>query len=182
MEFERKNRIATRVTAEYCLSPGTNSDYELLEGGIMKSAVGLWMILAATLAFAQSAAVTAKAWDASSIAWQNIYPDGTKWAVLEGDKDATGKAFTYAFSIPAGYWEHHSHNQDARVAVISGALRVAIGPTLDKTGAKTYPIGSFLLVPANVQHTMGADVDTIIIGTAIGPWKTHHDEEHMHTH
>src|SRR5260370_35796561 len=23
---------------------------------------------------------------------------------------------------------------------------------------------------------MGADVDTIIIGTAVGPWKTHHDE------
>jgi hypothetical protein len=49
----------------------------------MKSAVALWMILAATSAFAQSAP-TAKAWDATSITWQNIYPDGTKWAVLEG--------------------------------------------------------------------------------------------------
>jgi quercetin dioxygenase-like cupin family protein len=147
----------------------------------MKSAVALWMILAATSAFAQSAP-TAKAWDATSITWQNIYPDGTKWAVLEGDKDAPDRGFTYAFFIPAGYWEHHSHNQDARVAVVSGALKVAIGPTLDKEGAKAYPVGSFLLVPANVQHTMGADVDTIIIGTARGPWKTHHDEEHEHHH
>jgi hypothetical protein len=46
----------------------------------MKSAVVLWMILTATSAFAQSAP-TAKAWDATSITWQNIYPDGTKWAV-----------------------------------------------------------------------------------------------------
>jgi hypothetical protein len=37
------------------------------------------------------------------------------------------------------------------------------------------------LVPADVEHTMGADVDTIIIGTAIGPWKTHHDDD-MHHH
>jgi hypothetical protein len=52
------------------------------------------------------------------------------------------------------------------VAVISGALRVAIGPTLDKEGAKAYPAGTFMLVTANVEHTMGADVDTTIVGTA----------------
>lgn len=102
--------------------------------------------------------------------------------MLEGNKDEAGKAFTYAFYIPAAYWEHHSHNQDARVAVVSGALKVSIGPDFDKQGAKTYPVGSFLLVPANVPHTMGAEVDTIIIGSAMGPWKTHHDGEHEHHH
>jgi quercetin dioxygenase-like cupin family protein len=145
----------------------------------MKTLIVAMMALIGTSAMGQSTAV--KTWDASNIVWQNIYPDGTKWSVLEGDKDASGRAFTYAFSIPAAYWEHHSHNQDARVAVVSGALKVAIGPKLDKQGAKAYPVGSFLLVPANVQHTMGADVDTIIIGTAMGPWKTHHDED-MHHH
>jgi quercetin dioxygenase-like cupin family protein len=127
-------------------------------------------------------APTARAWDAKTIVWQREDSDGTKWAVLEGDKDDPGKLFTYAFFIPANYWEHHWHTQDARVAVISGALRVAQGDTLDKEGAKTYPVGSYLLVPANVQHTMGADIDTIIIGTALGPWKTHHHEEHEHEH
>ena len=145
----------------------------------MKTPIVVMMALIGTWAMGQSTAV--KTWDASNIVWQNIYPDGTKWSVLEGDKDASGRAFTYAFSIPAGYWEHHSHNQDARVAIVSGALKVAIGPKLDKDGAKAYPVGSFLLVPANVQHTMGADVDTIIIGTAMGPWKTYHDED-MHHH
>jgi quercetin dioxygenase-like cupin family protein len=146
----------------------------------MKVTVAALLILTGWLAFAQSAPAV-KTWDAKSIAWQQLDPDGTKWAVLEGDKDAIGKAFTYAFFVPAGYWEHHSHNQDARVAVISGALRVAIGHKLDKEGARAYPAGSYLLVPAGVEHTMGADVDTIIIGTALGPWKTHHDDDaHQH--
>jgi quercetin dioxygenase-like cupin family protein len=145
----------------------------------VKILIAVMMGLLGMLAMGQSAAV--KTWDPRNIAWQTTYPDGTKWSVLEGDKDAPGKAFTYAFFIPAGYWEHHSHNQDARVAVVSGSLKVAVGPTLDKNGAKPYPVGSFLLVPANIEHTMGADVDTIIIGTAMGPWKTHHDED-MHHH
>ena len=119
-------------------------------------------------------------WDAASIKWQETYADGTKYSLLEGDRNAPGKSFTYAFFIPAGYWEHHWHSQDARVAVLQGALRVSFGDKLDKENAKPYPVGTFLLVPANLQHTMGADVDTIIIGTAVGPWATHHHEEHEH--
>jgi quercetin dioxygenase-like cupin family protein len=151
------------------------------QGGKVKKLIMLMLVFSAPLAIAQSAS-SVKIWDPQNIVWQNSYPDGTKWSVLEGNKDEPGKAFTYAFFIPAGYWEHHSHNQDARVAVISGALRVAIGPTLDKEGAKSYPVGTFMLVPANVEHTMGADVDTIIVGTAMGPWKTHHDEDIYHHH
>ena len=145
----------------------------------MKIIIAVVMALLGSQAVGQSTAV--KTWDANSIVWQSIDAYGSKWAVLEGDKDAPGKAFTYAFLVPAGHWEHHSHNQDARVAVISGALKVSVGHQLDKDGAKTYSVGSFLFVPANVEHTMGADVDTICIGTAVGPWKTHHDEE-MHHH
>jgi len=145
----------------------------------LKTLSAILIVLLGSLSFGQSPVV--KTWDPSNIIWQSTDPDGSKWAVLEGNKDAPGKAFTYAFLVPAGHWEHHSHNQDARVAVISGALKVAVGPTLDKSGATTYPVGSFLFVPANVEHTMGAEVDTICIGTAMGPWKTHHDAE-MHHH
>ena len=136
------------------------------------------LLLCAVPTFAQAP----QAWDAKNIVWQDIDADGTKYSVLEGDRNAPGKAFTYAFFIPAGYWEHHWHSQDARVAVISGELKVSFGDTLDKAGAKGYPVGSYLLVPADVQHTMGAEVDTIIIGTAMGPWSTHHKEEHTHHH
>jgi hypothetical protein len=42
-------------------------------------------------------------WSAATIDWQEINPDGTKYAVLEGRRDVPGEAFTYAFFIPANY-------------------------------------------------------------------------------
>jgi quercetin dioxygenase-like cupin family protein len=148
----------------------------------MKVVAVLLVSLLGSLAVAQST-LTAQVWDAASITWQITYADGTKYAVLEGDKNAPGKTFTYAVFVAAGSWDHftHSHNQDARIAVVSGALRLAIGPSPDKAGSKNYPAGSFVYIPANLEHTMGADVDTIIIGSALGPWKTHdNDEPHHH--
>jgi quercetin dioxygenase-like cupin family protein len=119
-----------------------------------------------------------QAWDARSINWQKVDSDGTKWAILEGRSDVPGEAFTYAAFIPAGFHDFHSHGSDARVAVEQGVLKVSFGDTLDLEHLKPYPVGTFLYVPANAKHTMAADEDTIIIGTAAGPWHTHHPEEH----
>jgi hypothetical protein len=80
----------------------------------MKTLVVTMALLLGSLAFGQ-AVPAVRTWDASNIVWQNVYPDGTQWSVLEGDKDAPGKSFTYAFFIPAGCWEHHSHNQDGEL-------------------------------------------------------------------
>jgi len=121
-----------------------------------------------------------QAWDAKTVVWQKVDPDGTKWAVLEGRSDMPGEAFTYAAFVPAGYHNHHWHASDARVAVVQGVLKVSFGENLDLDHLTSYPVGSFLLVPANVKHTMAADVDTIIIGTAVGPWGTHSYGEHQH--
>ena len=117
-------------------------------------------------------------WTAKTIHWQTTAPDGTKWAVLEGKSDVPGQVFTYAAFIPAGYQNQHSHSSDAWVAVAQGALKVKFGG--DQTNTETYPVGSVLFVPANVEHTMAADEDTILIGTATGPWSTHHHEAHQH--
>ena len=115
-----------------------------------------------------------QAWSAKTIQWQSTDKDGTKWSVLQGNADANGEAFTYAAFIPAGYHDRHSHSSDARVAVVQGVLKLAVG---DNTQIKSYPLGSFLFVPANVEHVMATDEDTIIIGTATGPWTTHHRHE-----
>lgn len=147
----------------------------------MKAVVAAAVLLM-SLITANTQTKTGQAWDENNVKWQEVYPDGTKYSLLEGRRDVPGQSFTYAFFIPAGYWEHHWHTQDARVAVIKGALRVSFGETLDKTNAQAYPVGSFILVPANVKHTMGADVDTIIIGTAVGPWSTQHNAQHEHHH
>ncbi|MGE5802123.1 MAG: cupin domain-containing protein [Gemmatimonadota bacterium] len=114
-------------------------------------------------------------WNAQTIQWQSVSPDGTKWAVLQGRDDVPGQAFTYAAFIPAGYRDSHSHGSDARIAVAQGSLKVRFGDARD---FKEYGLGSFLFVPANVEHTMGADVNTVIIGTAVGPWRTDHHGHH----
>ena len=68
------------------------------------------------------------AWTADTIDWQEIDADGTKYALLEGRRDVPGQAFTYAFFIPAGFWDPaHWHTADARVAVISGSLYLGYG-------------------------------------------------------
>ncbi|HJU43992.1 MAG TPA: cupin domain-containing protein [Vicinamibacterales bacterium] len=114
-----------------------------------------------------------KAWTPDTITWQQVNADGTKYTVLEGRRDIPGEAFTYAFFIPAGVWDSaHSHTADARVVVVKGRLKLGYGRALDKQTARDFPVGSYLLVPADANHFDGADEDTIIIGTAVGPWKT----------
>ena len=143
----------------------------------------LFAILMNLIFFAAPAAPqdkTPQAWDSKSIPWQVVDPDGQKWAVLEGRSDLPGEAFTYAAFLPAGVHEHHWHSSDARVVVRQGALKVSFSDRLDLEHLKTYPVGTYLFVPANVQHTMAADEDTIIIGTAVGPWHTHHHADHAH--
>src|SRR5579863_9980506 len=119
-----------------------------------------------TFGFGQEAKVP-QGWTANTIQWQSTSSDGTKWAILEGKSDVPGEAFTYAAFVPAGYTDRHAHSSDARVAVVQGSLKVGFGPT--PTHFETFPVGSFLFVPANVEHTMAADEDTILIGTATGP-------------
>ena len=111
----------------------------------MKHILLIAVLLFSVAAFAQSP----QAWDAKTIVWQDLDHDGTKWAVLEGDKDATDKAFTYAFFIPAGYSEHHWHSQDARVAVILSELKVSFGDKPYKAGGETAILSeaSFTYLP-----------------------------------
>ena len=125
------------------------------------------------LVTAQSLPAEVAAWDPGTIQWQEINPDGTKYALLEGRRDVPGHAFTYAFFIPAGVWDGpHVHSADARVVVVKGAMKLGYGSALDKSNARQFRIGSYLLVPAGAAHFDGAAEDTIIIGTAVGPWST----------
>jgi hypothetical protein len=121
-----------------------------------------------------------QAWDAKTIVWQKVDPDGTKWAVLEGKSDVPGEAFTYAAFVPAGYYKPSLARfrcaSRGRSGCIESQLRGKSGPGSPHVLSRRF----FLLVPANVKHTMAADVDTIIIGTAVGPWGTHSHGEHQH--
>ncbi|MBY0505110.1 MAG: cupin domain-containing protein [Bryobacteraceae bacterium] len=112
-------------------------------------------------------------WTPGSIAWQRVEADGSKYAVLEGSRDEPGKPFTYAFLLPDGQWvKGHTHTQAARVVVVSGTLLLGEGPRLDRGKVREVKAGEVFYVPANVPHFEGARGDTLIIGFAIGNWKT----------
>lgn len=109
----------------------------------------------------------------SSIPWQRIEKDGTKYAVLYGDRDKPGQPFTYAFYMPGGVWvKAHHHTQQAHVTVVTGRIKLGYGPKLDKSKAVELVAGDFFIVPAGEPHFEGSDGECVIIGTALGGWKT----------
>jgi hypothetical protein len=120
-------------------------------------------------------------WHIHAVVWQEIAPDGTKYALLEGQRDEAGVPFSYAFFIPEGFWDpSHWHTADARVFVAKGTLYLGYADNMDKAKAKAFPAGSYVVVPANMRHFDGSDEDTLIFGTAIGPWSTHYvDPSHQ---
>ncbi len=131
------------------------------------------LLLIATTPLAAQPAPAEQGWTVAAIPWQTEGAHGTRFALLEGRRDQPGTAFTYAFSIPAGVWDApHSHSATARVFVARGTLRIGYGASNDKAAAKSYPAGSVIIVPAGAIHYDGADEDTVIIGTAVGPWST----------
>lgn len=130
----------------------------------------LVVLAAFTLA---AAAPPQSGWTPETIPWQAQAPNGTRYALLEGDRQSGAAPFSYAFAIPAGVWDSpHRHSATARVFVVRGVLRIGFGDHADKAKAIAYPAGSYLVVPAGAVHFDGADVDTVIIGTATGPWQT----------
>lgn len=109
---------------------------------------------------------------ADTIPWEAIHEDGTRSATLVGTREH-GVMFTYAFFIPAGVFDApHSHIADAHLHVAKGELRLGYGTSFVRKDAAAYPAGSFLWVPTGAVHFDGAFEDTLIIGTATGPWNT----------
>ncbi len=143
----------------------------------MRLLAAILMLTAAPLAAADHAPAAlpaeAKGWSLDTILWATSGPNGTRYALLEGVRDMPGTAFSYAFSIPAKVWDSpHAHTATARVFVAKGTLRIGYGSSADKTKAMSYPAGSYVVVPAGAVHYDGADEETVIIGTAEGPWST----------
>lgn len=107
-----------------------------------------------------------------TIEWQDANPDGTKSATVVGTREA-GVAFSYALFIPAGVWDApHSHLAAAHLVVARGELRLGYGSEFDREAVGIFPAGSFLYVPAGAVHFDGAERDTVLLGTAVGPWST----------
>jgi quercetin dioxygenase-like cupin family protein len=112
-------------------------------------------------------------WTPESIRWQRTDPGGSRYAVLDGDRDDPSGLFTYAFWMPGGLWvKAHAHSQQAHVTVTRGTLQLGFGKVTDRSRTAAIPAGGFFIVRAHEPHFEGCAADTLIIGTARGGWKT----------
>jgi hypothetical protein len=114
-------------------------------------------------------------WFPDTVDWQDTGDDGTRYALLSGNRTTPGLVFTYAFLIPPGFWDPpHWHTQTAHVFVAKGTLQLGYGSVHDRAALIAFPAGAFVEVPADARHFDGAEEETIIFGVACGPWATHY--------
>ena len=75
--------------------------------------------------------------------------------------------------MPDGVWvKARAHTQQAHVAVVKGTLLLGFGQKMDRQAAQAIKTGRFFIVRAGVPHFEGSRGETLIIGSALGGWKT----------
>lgn len=100
----------------------------------------------------------------------DILPPGAKLAVLEGDPTKPG-TYTMRLWMPNGYTiPPHSHPTDEHVTVVEGTFLVGMGGTLDASKFTSLSVGSFGMLPPDMQHYARAKGTTVIQLHGVGPW------------
>lgn len=97
-------------------------------------------------------------------------PKGAMFAILAGDPAKPG-IFSMRLKFPAHYAiPAHHHMTAENVTVISGNIYMGHGDKLDKTKSQMYGPGSFISVPAKVNHFAWTDEEVVIQLNNMGPW------------
>jgi quercetin dioxygenase-like cupin family protein len=63
----------------------------------------------------------------------------------------------------------HQHTNTTTITVISGIFHLGIGGQVDSSAVRTYPPGSFLVIPGGVPHYEWGEGDTVIQLSGVGP-------------
>lgn len=91
------------------------------------------------------------------------YHDGRQRAQLFGDSSAGG-AWIDRVKIPGGARvPAHTHPQDELVTVIEGTWYLGEGARFDAAKLRSYPAGSFIVIPAGVPHFVAAKEGTVVV-------------------
>lgn len=96
-------------------------------------------------------------------------PPGAQVAVPEGDPAKKG-SFTVRFKTPDGYKvPPHTHPTAEKITVLSGTMLLRTGATFDEKTMREMPPGSFMIMPAGMQHFVLVRGDTTIQINGDGP-------------
>jgi quercetin dioxygenase-like cupin family protein len=105
------------------------------------------------------------------------YNDGRQRAQLFGDS-GKGGSWIDRVKIPGGARvPAHTHPRDELATVIEGTWYVGAGAKFDAAKLKSYPAGSFVVIPANVPHFVEAKGAVVVQLTGIGKWQTDYLEK-----
>jgi hypothetical protein len=97
-------------------------------------------------------------------------PPGAQLSVLDGNPGAKGPV-TMRLKLPANYdIPPHWHSMDERLTLISGALRVGMGDTIDRAHSDTLAPGDFVSLPAKMHHYAWTATPTIVQIDLEGPF------------
>jgi quercetin dioxygenase-like cupin family protein len=140
----------------------------LVSAGI---AAGALLLLVSETALSQDHAVSV--FSSDTIKWgpaPPVLPKGAEAAILAGDPGKVGP-FTIRLKVPAGYKiAAHNHPTYEAVTVISGNFNIGMGDKLDEAKAEKLTAGSFVDLPANMNHFAFADTDSIVQINSEGPF------------
>lgn len=63
----------------------------------------------------------------------------------------------------------HQHTSTTTITVLTGLFHLGIGAQVDSSAVRTYPPGSFLVIPGGVPHYEWGEGETIIQLSGVGP-------------
>jgi len=134
-------------------------------------AAGALLLLVSGAAVSQDHKV--QTFTADTITWgpaPPVLPKGAEAAVLSGDAGKAGP-FTIRLKVPAGYKiPAHNHPTYEAVTVISGNFNIGMGDKLDEAKAEKLTAGGFVDLPANMNHFVFADTESIVQISSEGPF------------
>lgn len=111
----------------------------------------------------------------TSMSWgpaPDVFPAGAHFCVLHGDPFAPGQMFAVRLRASEGYvFAPHSHPHDEHITIVSGALLLGNGSTLDREGARRLEAGAYAFLPKDQFHyAWAAEDDTVFQVNAVGPF------------
>jgi quercetin dioxygenase-like cupin family protein len=110
----------------------------------------------------------------AELKWADVpsLPPGAKISLIEGQLDQPGP-YTLRLQFPADYQlPAHWHPAIEHVTVLSGAINMGVGDTLDKTKSTALPTGGMTIMPANTNHFLWTAEAATVQVHGVGPTAT----------
>lgn len=200
-ELARFDEVSVRVFGSFAVATSRyTSKSQGVDGGVVQEQTGeytrtdtlikvdgRWRALATQLtpigftgAHAASDVATLHGLNDDALEWSGspMFP-GAQVAVLYGQSYTGG--YAVRLRRPNGHFERpHHHESDEHVSVLSGAIHVGVGESVNRASTRTFRAGGYMVIPARTLHyswAEGAVVEDVSWnGPAVPVWASERTE------